>query len=89
MEGRGPVLVPGEGEPLRGHQLLHHRHDPGGGRVVQDADRVLKKENLYFKVVQFYHLFLHTIKSGRAAKNLPTRSRAELSPRSFCSQVNM
>ena len=43
MKGRGPVLIAGEGEPLRGHQLLDHGHDAGGGRVVQDADSVLEQ----------------------------------------------
>ena len=56
MKGRGPVLIAGEGEPLRGHQLLDHGHDAGGGRVVQDADCVLEQIFLcQVKIRNYYH----------------------------------
>ena len=52
MEGCGPVLVPGEGEPLRGHKLLDHRHDARCGRVMQDADCVLEQKEYICNCVE-------------------------------------
>ena len=41
VEGRGPVLVPGQGKPLGGHQLLDNGNNPSRGGIVQDTDGVL------------------------------------------------
>ena len=41
VQGSSSVLVPGERQSLRGHQLLHHRDDPCRRGVVEDTDRVL------------------------------------------------
>ena len=61
VERCGPVLVPGEGEPLRGHKLLDHRHDAGGGRVVQDTDCVLEQGNMFKIMSGDISLFYHKI----------------------------
>ena len=42
VEGRGSVLVAGQGESLGRHQLLDHGNDTSRGGVVQDADGVLE-----------------------------------------------
>ena len=61
MEGCGPILVPGEGEPLRCHKLLDHRHDAGCGRVMQDADCVLEQKDMFVIVSGVLSLVYHKI----------------------------
>ena len=41
MQGCSTILVPGESQALRGHELLHHGDDASRGGVVEDADGVL------------------------------------------------
>ena len=50
VEGRGPVLVPGQGQPLGGHQLLDNGNNPSRGGIVQDTDGVLGNERFKSKI---------------------------------------